>query len=162
MSVTGHAIFFGVDGIQVDGSKIDVGSEPLTVSEIAAVSQGNTIVLGSQIVHIPFPSAVPAITIASHRTTAVSDEVAVDGGIVTREGTPVTISGTPVSIDSSSHSCFGDESYQLPVAFLSPITILPARAVVVPLSKGVSINGTTLTTGDSQVTISETALYIDS
>ena len=159
ISLASHAVAVGPSGVHVDGVKVDPNQAPASISGVAAINQGNSIVIASQIVHLPTPTEQAPTTIAGQTVVPVANGVSIQGTTVTGT-TPVLISGTTVSVDKS-HLYIGSKSYPLPTAYPAPVTTLVNGAVALPMSNAVSIYGTTLTAGAPAATFSGTAVSLD-
>ena len=160
ITLTSHAVVVGPYGVHVDGVDVNPNQPPVTLSGVAALNQGNSIVLASQIFHLPAPTELAPIMIAGPTVIPIANGVSIQGTPVTGTS-PVLISGTTVSVYKS-HVYIGSESYPLPTVSPTPVMTLANGAAALPMSNAVSIDGTTLTAGAPAATISGTAVSLDS
>ena len=79
ISVAGHAVIADASGVRVDGVNVEPGGAPTSVSEVAAVIHGSSIVLASQIVPLAHPTLTPTWTIDGYIISPASDGISVDG-----------------------------------------------------------------------------------
>ncbi|KAK4694354.1 hypothetical protein P7C71_g3220, partial [Lecanoromycetidae sp. Uapishka_2] len=161
LSVASHAIVVGPSAVQIDGSSIAAQGTPMSVPGGAAINHGNSVVLGSQIYHIPSATPTPATTIAGHAITPIANGVIFNGDTITAGASAVSVSGFPISVGLSGQINIDSTPYQLPSANPSPTTTLPNGAAAVILSHAISIHGTTLSAGASAATISGTVVSLD-
>ena len=161
MQIAGHSVAVNPSGINVDGSQIQPGDFPVSVSGGEAIIQGNSIVIGSQIAHLGLPPLPPITSINGHVVKALPSDVLVDNNLLTPGGVPLTISGTAVSLDGSGHLYFGGIGYQIPAATSAIGSKLSNGAVVVPIPGGVSLLGTSLTAGGPGITLSGASVSLD-
>ena len=160
ISLGSHAVVAGPAGVQVDGIKVSPNQAPASISGIAAINQGNSIVVASQILHLPTLTQQSPTMIAGQTVIPMTNGVLIQGTAVTGTS-PVAISGTTISVDKS-HLYIGSKSYPLPTANPAPVAILANGATAFPLSNAVSIYGTTITAGAPAATIAGTAVSLDS
>lgn len=160
ISLGRHAVVAGPSGVEVDGVKVSPNQAPASIFGIAAINQGNSIVVASQILHLPTPTQQSPTMIAGQTVVPMTNGVLIQGTPVTGTS-PVAISGTTVSVDKS-HLYIGSTSYPLPSANPAPVATLANGATALPLSNAVSIYGTTLTVGAPAATIAGTAVSLDS
>ena len=160
ISLGSHAVVAGPSGVQVDGVKVSPNQAPASISGIAAINQGNSIVVASQILHLPTLTQQSPTMIAGQTVIPMTNGVLIQGTPVI-ETSPVAISGTTVSVDKS-HLYIGSKSYPLPSANPAPVATLANGATALPMSNAVSIYGTTLTAGAPAATIAGTAVSFDS
>lgn len=162
ISIASHAVVVGPSGVHVDGSKVQYQEGPVSVPGGAAINNGNSIVLGSQIYNIPSATPPPTTIMAGHVVSPVTNGAIINGDTITQGAAAATVSGTPVSVDSGSKIYIDDTAYQLPSVKPAPTTILPNGAAAAVVSNGISVHGTTITAGASAVTISGTVVSLDS
>lgn len=160
MALAGHSMMAGPSGVYIDGVKVSPNEAPAVISGGAAINQGNSIVLASQIFHLSSPTDKSTTTIAGQEIIALSNGALVQGHSITSGATPVIISGTTISVDNS-HIYFGSKSYLLPTAAPGTVTKLANGAEAIPLLDGVSIYGTTFTAGEPAATILGTVISFD-
>lgn len=77
--VAGHTVIADASGVHVDGVNVGPGGAPTSVSGIAAVIHGSSIVLASQIVPLAHPTLTPTWTIDGYIISPASDGISVDG-----------------------------------------------------------------------------------
>ena len=160
MSVGTHAVLAGPSGVHVDGVEIKPNQAPASVSGAAAINQGNSVVVASQIFKIPAPTEPAPTSTAGQTVVPIVNGVSIQGTSVTGTS-PIVVSGTTISVNRS-RLYIGSQSYPLPTAIPAPVTTLANGATALPLSNAVSIYGTTITAGATAATISGTAVSLDS
>ena len=160
ISLGSHAVVAGPSGVHVDGVEVSPSQSPASISGGAAINQGKSIVVASQILHLPTRTPLSTTVIAGQTVVPIANGVLIQGTSVTSTS-PVVISGITVSVDKS-HLYVGGKSYPLPTASPTPVVTLDNRAIALPMSNAVSIYGTTLTAGAPAATISGTAISLDS
>ncbi len=159
LSLASHAVVADPSGVQVDGVKVDPHQAPASISGVAAINQGDSIVVASHIFHLPDPTEQAATAIAGQAVVPVANGVSIQGAYVTGTN-PVIISGTTMSVDNS-HLYIGSKAYPLPTASPASVTTLANGAVILPMPNAVSIYGTTLTAGAPAATFLRTAISLD-
>lgn len=159
ISLAGHAVVVGPSGVHVDGVKVNPNQAPTDISGMAAMNQGNSIVVASQIFHLAASTEQVATIIAGQTVIPIANGVSIHGTSITGTNTAI-ISGTAVSVHDS-HLYFGSKSYPLPTANPASATTLANGVVALPISNAVSIYGTTLTAGAPAATFSGTAVFLD-
>ena len=159
ISLAGHAVVAGPSGVHVDGVKVNPNQTPTDISGMAAINQGNSIVVASQIFHLAASTEQVATMIAGQTVIPIANGVSIHGTSITGTNTAI-ISGTAVSVHDS-HLYFGSKSYPLPTANPASATTLANGAVALPIPNAVSIYGTTLTAGAPAATFSGTAVFLD-
>ena len=159
MSLASHAVVAGPSGVRVDDVEVMPNQAPASVSGVAVINQGNSIVVASQIFHLPVPTEPPTTTIAGQAIVPIANGVLIQGIPVTGTS-PVVISGTTFSVDDS-RLYLGSKSYKLPTANAAAVTLVNG-VVALPMSNAVSIYGTTLTAGAPAATFSGTTVSLDS
>ena len=159
ISLAGHAVVADPSGVHVDGVKVNPYQAPASISGAAAITQGDSIVVASQIFHLPDPTEQAATAIAGLAVVPVANGVSIQGVYVTGT-TPVVISGTTISVDNS-RLCFGSKAYPLPTESPASMTTLANGAVVLPMPNAASIYGNTLTAGAPAATFLRTAISLD-
>ena len=160
LSLGGHVVVAGQSDVHVDSVEVNPSQPPASISRGAAINQGNSIVVASQILHLPTLIQLSTTVIAGQTIVPISDGALVQGISVTSPS-PVVISGTTVSVDKS-HLYIGSKSYPLPTANPTPVTTLANGAIALPMPNAVSIYGTTLTAGAPAATFSGIAVSLDS
>ena len=160
VSVGTHAVVAGPSGVHVDGVEIKPNQAPASVSGAAAINQGNSVVVASQIFRIPAPTEPAPTSIAGQTVVPIVNGVSIQGTSVTGTS-PIVVSGTTISVNKS-RLYITSQSYPLPTAVPAPVTTLANGAIALPLSNAISINGTTITAGAPAATISGTAVSLDS
>ena len=159
MLLAGHTVVVGPSDVRVDNVEVRPNQAPASVSGVAAINQGNSIVVASQILHLPVPTEQATTTIAGQAVVPIANGVLVQGIPVTG-ASPVIISGTTFSVDDS-RLYLGSKSYKLPTANAAKVTLVNG-VVALPISNAVSIYGTTLTVGAPAATLSGTTVSLDS
>lgn len=159
ISLAGHAVVAGPSGVHVDGVKVNPNQAPTDISGMAALNQGNSIVVASQIFSLAASTEQVATMIAGQTVIPIANGVSIHGTSITGTNTAI-ISGTAVSVHDS-HLYFGSKSYPLPTANPASATTLANGVVALPISNAVSIYGTTLTAGAPAATFSGTAVFLD-
>ena len=160
ISLGSHVVVAGPSGVHVDSVEVNPSQSPAGISGGAAINQGNSIVVASQILHLPNLTQLSTTVIAGQTVVPIANGVSIQGISVTGTN-PVMISGTTVSVDKS-HLYIGGKSYPLPTASPTSVVTLANGAIVLPMSNAVSIYGTTLTAGAPAATVSGTAVSLDS
>ena len=160
ISLGSHVVVADQSGVRVDSVEVDPSQTPASISGGAAINQGNSIVVASQIFHLPTLTQLGTTVIAGQTVVPIANGALVQGTSVTSPS-PVVISGTTVSVDKS-HLYIGSKSYPLPTANPTPVTTLANGAIALPMPNAVSIYGTTLTAGAPAATFSGTAVSLDS
>ena len=159
ITLAGHIVVADPSRVHVEGMKVSLNQGPASISGAAALYQGNSILVASQIFHLSTPVDEGATTVAVQKVVPVDNGVSIQGTFVTGTN-PVIISGTTVSVDNS-HLYFGSKSYPLPTRIPASLTTFANGAVVFPISNAVSIYGTTLTAGAPAATLSGTTVSLD-
>ncbi len=159
ISLAGHAVVADPSDVHVDGVRVNPHQALASISGIAAMIQGDRIVVASQIFHLPDPTEQAATAIAGQAVIPVANGVSIQGAYVTGT-TPVIISGTTISVDNL-HLYVGSKAYPLPTASPISVTTLANGAVILPMPNAVSIYGTTLTAGAPAATFLRTAISLD-
>ena len=160
ISLGSHAVVAGPSGVHVDGVEVNPSQSPASISGGVAINQGKSIVVASQILHLPTPKSLGTTVIAGQTVVPIANGVSIQGTSVTSTS-PVVISGTTVSVDKS-HLYIGGNSYPLPTASPTLVVTLANGAIALPMSNAVSIYGTTLAVSAPAATISGTAISLDS
>lgn len=160
ISLGSHAVVAGPSAVHVDGVQVNPNQAPASISGGAALNQENSIVVASQIFHLPASTEHLSTTIAGQTVVPVANGLSIQGVFVTGTS-PIVISGTTVFVDKS-YLYIGSKSYPLSTANLAPVTTLVNEAVAIPLSNAVSIYGTTITAGAPAATFPGTAISLDS
>lgn len=160
ISLGSHAVVAGPSAVHVDGVQVNPNQAPASISGGAALNQENSIVVASQIFHLPASTEHLSTAIAGQTVIPVANGLSIQGVFVTGTS-PIVISGTTVSVDKS-YLYIGSKSYPLPTTNLAPVTTLVNGAVAIPLSNAVSIYGTTITAGAPAATLFGTAISLDS
>ena len=159
ISLGGHVVVAGLSGVHVDSVEVNPSQPPASISGGAAINQGDSIVVASQIVHLPTLTQQSPTVIAGQTVIPIANGVSVQGKSVTGT-TPVVLSGTTVSVHKS-HLYIGSKSYPLPTANPAPVITLANGAIALPMSNAVSIYGTTLTADAPAATVSGAAVSLD-
>ena len=154
-----HAVVAGPSGVHVDGVEVSPNQDPTSISGVAAINEGSSIVVASQIYHIPAPTEQATTMIAGQKAVLVANGVSILGTSITGTSS-VIISGTTVSVDKT-HIYFGSKVFPLPIVNPASVTTLANGAVALPLSHAISIYGTTLTVGAPAATFSGTTVSLD-
>ena len=149
----------GPSGVHVDSVEVNPSQTPASISGGAAINQVNSIVVASQILHLPTLTQQSPTMIAGQTVVPIANGVSIQGTSVTGTS-PIVISGTAVSIDKS-HLYVGSKSYPLPTVKPTLVTTLANGAIALPMPNAVSIYGTTITAGAPAATVSGTAVSLD-
>ena len=159
ISLGSHAVVVGPSGVHIDGVEVNPSQPPASISGGAAINQGNSILVASQIFHLPLLKQLSTTVIAGQTVVPVASGVLIQGTPVTGTS-PIIIFGTTVSVDPS-HLFIGGNSYPLSTVNPTAVIILANGVIVLPMSNAVSIYGTTLTAGTPAAIISGTAVSLD-
>lgn len=160
ISLGSHVVVVGPSAVHVDSVQVAPNQAPASISGGAALNQGDSIVIATQIFHLLAPTGQAPMTIAGQTIIPIANSVSIQRTFVTGTS-PVIFSGTTVPVGKS-HLYIGSKSYLLPTANPGLVTTLVNGAVAIPLPGAVSIHGTTLTAGAPAATISGTAVSLDS
>ena len=160
ISLGSHVVMADPAGVHVDGVEVNPSQPPASISGGAAIKEGNSVVIASQILHLPILTYPSTTVIGGQTVVPIANGVLIQGTSVTSTSS-VVIFGTTVSVDKS-HLYIGSKSYLLPTTYPRPVTTLVNGAVALPMSNAVSIYGTTLTAGAPAATISGAAVSLDS
>ena len=150
----------GPSGVHVNGVELNPNQAPASISGVATINQGNSVIIANQIFHLPASTQQAPTTIAGQTIVLVANGRSIQGMTVTGT-TPVIISGKAVSVDKS-HLYIGSKSYRLSTANPISGTTLDNGAVALPMSNAVSIYGTTPTAGAPAATFSGTDVSLES
>ena len=159
LSLGSHAVVAGPSGVHVDSVEVNPSQPPASISGGAAINQGNSIVVASQILHLPTLTQQSPTMIAGQTVVPIANGVLIQGTSVTSTS-PVVISGTTISVDKL-HLYIGSKSYPLPTVKPTPVTTLANGAIALPMPNAVSIYRTTITAGAPAATVSGTAVSLD-
>lgn len=110
----------------------------------------------------PSPSPATVITTADQLTTLLSNDVAIADATLTTNAPAITVAGTYVSLGDSGLVI---DSSTIPLPSLSPkplITLAGHTYAISQLTDGVVVAGTTLQVGQSAITMSGTAIVLES
>ncbi|CAF9939513.1 hypothetical protein IMSHALPRED_001532 [Imshaugia aleurites] len=175
MVVGTHTILVDTSGTSLDGAALDPEGSPVTISGAAAVIQANSIIIGDSIIHLPSPAADSPTLIAQYTVTPLAGAVVIAGETLHAGDLARTIAGTLISLDSNDNLALNPTVQALPtppppgIGLLvdGQTTDIDGRTIEV-LSNGLSIAGTTFTSGGPAATLSgtpvslgRTALVID-
>ncbi|KAL6717668.1 hypothetical protein ACLMJK_005583 [Lecanora helva] len=162
ISIASHAIIASPSSVQIGASKVTPQVGPMTLSGGAAIDQGSSVVLGSQIFHIQSPSVAAVATFDGHTIHPVSNGAIVDGNTIRAGASPTVLSGKTISVDLSSKINIDKSIYQLSSAFPQQTTNLPNGAAAVILPSAISVHGTTFSAGAKGATVSGAVVSLDS
>lgn len=160
ISLKSHIVVVSPSAVHVDSVQVAPNQAPASIYGGAALNQGDSVVVATQIFHLPAPTGQAPMTIAGQTIIPVANSVSIQRTFVTGTS-PVIISGTTVSVGKS-HLYIGSKSYLLPTANPGLVTTLVNGAVAISLPNAVSIHRNTLTAGAPAATISGTAVSLDS
>ena len=146
----------------IDGTGVTQGSPAVTVSGTRISLGSSNVVIGSSTIALPSSSV---LSVGGQAFTPQAGGFSIDGTTITPGGPGVTISGTAVSIDSSSNLIIGSST----IAMTAGITGSPTLAVAgetltarpKSLGGGFVVDGQTITPGAAAVTISGTAVSLN-
>lgn len=155
----GHGVSPDLTSSQVGGQYAVAAASPVDGDFAEQVSKAE---YGSETINLPAPALMIATTIAGHAIRPISDGVLIHDSMVTAGAAAVTRSSLPVSMDQSNHMYLGGTSYELPTPNVAPMTLLDGAVAVVPLPKGVVVQGTTLLAGGPPLAVSGAAIALDS
>ena len=152
----------GLPVYSFDGTGVTQGSPAITISGTRVSLGSSNLVIGSKTIALPSSSV---FSVGGQVFTPQAGGFSIDGTTITPGGPGVAVSGTAVSIDGSSNLIFGSSTIALPLGATGNPTLTAAGETLTAnpksLGGGFVVDGQTLTPGAAPVTVSGTAVSLN-